>query len=207
MPRQTLPKLFLELPAEECTAPRDGLRPCETEDVLFLAALLKRAGSARYFLVLRGGAIVPELVDVDESECSEPVQLKSRISRGTVRRWFRDRFFPFRQEVASGWFSRDGVRFMVKELQNTSRWKLTEPQKLEKKLKWQFQKGPDLLMSHLHEIPLLSWPGPRPLMGGEVYCPVDGPVSPVKMLCGRSSRSLLCPNCLGRFQYDHTLAI
>lgn len=195
-----LPKLFLKLPEDECKAPRDGLRLDKTEDMLFLATLLKRAGTVRYFVKLDDGAIIPEPVEDDESECSNPVRVKSRIKRTTVLRSFRNGFFPFRQEVASGMYSDDGDRYMIRELRNIGRWKRAEPSTLAKELKWPFQKGPDQLLSNLCTVPLLSWPETRLLKKGEVYCPLDGPVAPIKMLSGGCIRRFLCPDCLGQFQ-------
>jgi hypothetical protein len=80
-----------------------------------------------------------------------------------------------------------------------------------KGLKWPFERGHDPLLTDLFKIPLLSWQEDRPLKKGEVYCPLDGPVIPIKYewesppwtwenLCGRRWRALLCPHCLGQFQ-------
>ncbi len=205
-----LPDLFLELPGNECKSPRDGLKPCKTEDILFLAALLQRAGNARYILETGDGAFVPEPAGVDDPESTETFAVKSRISRATVRGWFRKRFFPFRRMLANGRAPGHEVRFMGKELRSPTRWKPNEPWKLGKSLKWPFERGFDPLLRELHKIPLLSWQEIRPLKNGEVFCPLDGPVVPVgaelisppvtwERLCGRHWRVLLCPNCLGQF--------
>ena len=207
----SLPEMFLKLPEDECKAPRDGLRHGKTEDMLFLATLLKGAGDTRYFLELRGGAIIPELVAHDGGGCNEPVQFKSRIKRATVGRWFRDGFFVTRRVLASGNDSEYEMRFTGKQLKSARRWKPNEPWTMGKTLKWPFEKGHDPLLSDLHKTALLAWQEVRPLRKGEVYCPLDGPVVPVdselisppwtwENLCGRHWRALLCPHCLGQFQ-------
>ena len=199
--------MFLELPDAKCKSPRDGLRPCKTEDMLFLAALLQRGGNARYFLETRDGTIIPE------TECVEPADVKSKINRATVRQWFWKRYYPFRRLLANGKVRGFGIRFMGQELRSDRRWKHKEPWALGKSLKWPFEKGHDPLLNDLHKIPLLSWQEIRPLKKGEVYCPLDGPVSPVegelitppiswKMMCGRHWRTLLCLHCLGQIQVE-----
>lgn len=210
---KALPKLFRKLPGDDCRSPRDGLRLHKTEDILFLAALLHRAGNARYLLQLADGAIIPEPPGADGLAGSEQAQVKSRISRATVRRWFRDRFFVTRRLLANGKVPGHTIRFMGKELKSARRWKPNQPWALGKSLKWPFEKGHDTLLSELHKIPLLSWQETRPLEKGELYCPLDGPLTPVKSelisppitwehMVGRHWRTLLCPNCLGEFKVD-----
>jgi hypothetical protein len=194
------PNLFLELPGDECKAPRDNLRIDKTEDMLLLATLLKRAGNTRYFLQLQDRSIIPDPVGEDESGCSNPAGIKSRIKRSTVLRCFRNGYFPFRQDVATGTYWDDGDRYMIREFRNVGRWVPAELSTLAKGLKWPVQIG-DQLLSNLHTVPLLSWPEIRSLKTGEVYCPLDGPVAPIKMLTG-CSRRFLCPSCLGQFQHE-----
>lgn len=215
MPRKTnaLPKLFLELPGDKCKAPRDGLRPCKTEDILFLAALLQRAGNARYFVEVGDGTIIPEPVGGDESEPEGKVQIKARISRATVRRWFRERFFGFRQAIADDIPLPFVIEPEGKELRKPRRWEPEHPWMAGKGLKWPFERRRDPLLTDLHKIPLLSWQENRSLKNGEVYCPLDGSVIPIKYewksppwtwehLCGRHWRARLCPNCLGQFRIE-----
>ncbi len=200
-------EMFLELPDATCTAARDGLRPFETRDMLFLAALLQRGGNTGYFVEIKGGTIIPE------TECVERADVKSRISRATVRQWFREGYYPFRRMFVNGKGHGLVIRYMGDELRSASRWKSKEPWALGKSLKWPFEKGRDPLLGNLHKIPLLEWEDSLPLSKGEVYCPLDGQVLPVKaeiitdpitwkQLCGRHWRVLLCPHCLGQIQVE-----
>ncbi len=209
----SLPEMFLKLPEDECKAPRDGLRHGKTEDMLFLATLLKRAGDTRYFLELRGGAIVPEPLATDELKWEILAPMKSRIRRVTVLRWLRERFFAFRQGVADAIPLPFVIEPEGKELRKPRQWKPEHPWMAGKGLKWPFESGHDPLLSDLHKIPLLSWQEKRPLNRGEVYCPIDGPVIPIKHewksppwtwehMCGRAWRAFLCPHCLGQFQVE-----
>jgi len=206
-----LPKLFLELPGDECKAPRDSLRICKTEDLLFLAALLKRAGNAHYFLELADKSVLPESAGHDESERTEPAPVKSRIKQGTIRRRFRDEFFATRQALADAIPLLFVIEPEGKEMRKPRQWNPKDLWMIGKGLKWPFEKGHDPLLTNLHNIPLLSWQEKRPLKNAELYCPLDGPVIPIKhewsspqetweQLCGRAWRVLLCPDCLGQFQ-------
>ncbi len=211
MPEHTLPKLFLELPGHECKAPRDGLRPCKTEDMLFLATLLQRAGEARYFLEFGGREIVPEPLGNDSRESEPEFEIKARIGRATIRRWFRYGYFAIRQAFADAIPLPFVIEPEGRELRKPRSWKPEHPWMAGKGLKWRFEKTRDPLLTNLHKIPLLSWRDDRPLRDGEVYCPLDGPVIPIRHewksptwtwqhLCGRQWRALLCPDCLGQFQ-------
>ena len=209
-------KMFLELPDAKCTVPRDGLRPFETRDMLFLASLLRRAGNARTFWELAFGSIVPERgsENVDPGHPSNPyLVVKARYKVATVRRWFQAGFYPFRKMLASGNASGLQIKWNGVELRSANRWKTKAPWALGNSLKWPFEKGRDPLLGNLHKIPLLDWEDSLPLSKGEVYCPLDGQVLPVKAeiitapitwkhLCGRHWLVTLCPHCLGQIQSE-----
>jgi len=210
MAAHTLPKLFLELPGDECKTPRDGLRPCKTEDMLFLATLLQRAGDTRYFLEVRGGALIPETVAADNPLSRVHPRFKARISRATIRGWFRHRYFGIRQAFADAIPLPFVIEPEGRELRKPRNWEPVHPWMAGKGLKWPFEKARDPLLTNLHKTPLLSWQDHRPLRKWEVYCPLNGPVIPIRHewnsppwawqhLCGRHWRALLCPHCLGQF--------
>lgn len=209
-PYESNMELFLALPADTCVAPRGGVGISQTKDMLFLASLLRRAGTAHYFFMQEDGAIIPESEGVDDAD--QPAG-KLRIRRATVRRWFRDGFFPFRRMLASGDASGLVIKLNGADIRTARKWSFGQPWALGKTLKWPFEKGHDPLLNHLHQILMFDWQDSIPLSKGEVYCPLDGPVVPVKadlitapitwkMLCGRHWRVLLCPHCLGQFQNE-----
>jgi len=185
--------------------------------MLFLAALLQRAENARYFLELGSGDIVPEPLGDDSRKSGSDFEVKARISRATIRVWFRNQFFAMREAIAAAIPLPFVIEPEGRELRKSRNWEPEHPWMAGKGLKWPFEKVHDPLLTNLHGIPLLSWRDDRPLRDGELYCPLDGPVFPIRHewksppwtwrhLCGRHWRASLCPHCLGQFQ-DQLIAI
>lgn len=213
------PEWLRNRPGPDCTSPRDGAPLWKTGDFLFLASLLSHAPSIRYFLSDRAtGAVIPLRDDLQDAMLETRKSTTQRIARSTIRQWFREVFFPFRKLLRLMDESEaEGLTIMVdaSEMHNASGWRCAEMQRLNENLKWPFsrQRQNDSLLDNLHTVSLMGWEAEVPLKESEVYCPVDGPVTPLtaeimtpsltwQSLCGRRWRLFVCPYCLGQFSKD-----
>lgn len=200
---------FLKFPDSLTQGPRDQQRPCKTNDILFLTTLLTQYPDSHYFLQLANREIIPEPIEAHHSDYNNPV--KARISRGTILIWIRNEFYSFRKNLLSGNLSDFMIEINTKKTMDSIPLKSEYIGHLGTTLKWPFKKDADILFNQFHELTWKKASEQRALKSKELYCPLDGPVTPIlvnietpewtwESLCGRSWQLRLCPDCLGQFQ-------
>ena len=204
---------FRRIPGSRCFFPKDHQSLHKTEDLLFLAMLLKRSEPAQQIIEVLDAKgmrqFLPELKVDAVLFAAKGIRIRSRINRSTIRRIFSEKFYGFRRAISSGTLLRN--EFMLGEQVvkpsnsqgNKGLWnfgsKLTHP----------FSKEGDPLLAELHKIRFFSWEMTAATKD-TLYCPVDGPVNPIEAMmktaaeswrlrCGRQWSFLLCPHCLGVF--------
>jgi hypothetical protein len=196
------------LPGQDCLAPRDGEPLHKTEDMLFLASLLSR--SDRMILQCSAAPNQGFIYFSDKQDLPDGSLIKQRIAPKTVRARFREHFFRFRigissVEAACMNFSL-GDQLIRKDKGRGTKvfWSWAAI------LRHPFSRQGDPLLSRLHTVDLFP-SSPKKLPGSnQLFCPVDGWVTPVigtarspswswKMMCGREWKHHLCPQCLGSF--------
>jgi len=204
---------FKRVPGSRCLSPKDHQSLHKTEDLLFLAALLKRSEPAQQIIeVLDAKGVrrfLPALKVDDSALSAKEIRIKSRINRSTVRKIFSEKFYGFRKALSSNTLLRNELslgKHVVKSSQSDgsqSLWnfgsKLTHP----------FSKEGDPLLAELHKV-RFSFSEMTAATKDTLYCPVDGSVNPIVatmktspeswlLRCGRQWSLWLCPNCLGIF--------
>lgn len=210
---------FTSIPGIDCTSPRDGKKILKSFDSMFLAMLLYRSATAHQVIEAHDTSgtwrYFPDVAGAENSLIHRGMAIKSRLNRSSLRMKFRDSFLVFRKWV-SGREPADHDHFIEdtrirssKSLGNKALWKYGA------RLARPFSEAGDSLVDHLHKVPFFEWlplnsTTPPPLKHGEIYCPLDGPVIPIKgrertpefsweNLCGREWNLYLCPKCLGIF--------
>ena len=148
---------FDERPGPTCLAPRDGLSLSTTKDVLFLAMLLARAGTSKYFLELekpyKQRAVIPEPIGFTKGDTIEGFKVKSRTSEAAIRNSIRKQYFQFRESLSEAKKFELTIRINNVTL-NTSSSGISA---FGSKLKWPFKLGVDSLLQDLHEISFFTW--------------------------------------------------
>jgi hypothetical protein len=217
--RRTRGSLFQTLPPPGATLPRDNERIAHTEDLLFVAVLLHEA---------RGSRLIVESVDPQgnwhyypESRTSlqgidiAQLKTKTKIAVKTIRRIFKEKFFPSRRRTASPRNTGNGFKIGGTIIR-------PEPERGHRSL-WKFGASlcrpffpdSDPLLEQFDEIELFDWVGQPQLPTPEYpsYCPLDGPVQPMSVEParprGERGGSLMrtwsdsvCPGCLGLFHFS-----
>jgi len=206
--------LFKCTPGVRCDLPRDKKTLQKSEDVLFLASLLKRSEPNQQILCALDSKgfrhFFPE--SKEKGLATMSMQIKSRINRSTIRRIFAEKFYGFRRALTSDTPLRnelalgDDVIKAVKSRGNKNLWIFAS------ELAHPFSEKGDPLLDELHRIPLLRWkvPSCSKIPKGFFFCPLDGPVQPLKatmktpeeswrLRCGCKWQFSLCLSCLGVF--------
>ena len=209
---------FRRIPGSRCSFPKDHQSLHKTEDLLFLAALLKRSEPAQQVIeVLDAKGVrrfLPELKVDAVVFAGKGIRIKSRINRSTIRKIFSEKFYGFRKALSSSTPLRNELSLgehVVKSSNsdgNQGIWnfgsKLTHP----------FSKEGDPLLDDLHKVSFFTWERTSATKGIQ-YCPLDGPVNPMEAImrtppkswrlrCGRQWNFLLCSHCLGVFDFRIT---
>ena len=210
---------FTSVPGIDCTSTRDGKKILKSVDGMFLAMLLYRSQATQQIIEAQdtGGTwrYFPDVAGAEDSLIQRGMTIKSRINRSSLRMKFRDSFLIFRKWVSGR--EPAGHDHFIGNI------KIRPSRSLGSKALWKygarlarpFSEEGDPLMDHLHQVHFFEWlpsnsTTPHPLKHGEVYCPLDGPVIPIKgrectpefsweILCGREWNLYLCPKCLGIF--------
>lgn len=213
-------KLWISLPEAGCLSPRDGVSILKSADGLFLEMLLHRSRGGSQILEARDEAgawcYLPDVSGTSASLDAQGMGIISTLNASTLRHRFKETFLLFRSAIASrvmplhDYLIGGEIIRAADCLGDTGLWKfgagLLRP----------FDENGDPLMERLHEVTFFNWlpegyTTPPPLKHGEVYCPLDGPVVPIKawertpgysweMLSGREWSLYLCPKCLGTFE-------
>ena len=210
---------FISLPGPECSSPRDGLQLLKSKDTLFLSLLLHRSEGTKHIIEALdpSGAwsYFPEVEGTAASVTSRGMTIKSRLNRSTLRGYFKETYLLFRSGISSreaahhDFFIGEKLVRAFDSAGSKALWKLGA------NLQRPFTDQGDSLADRLHELSFFDWlpegstKAPT-LKHGEVYCPLDGPVTPIKaaektpalsweLLCGREWGLYLCPKCLGSF--------
>jgi hypothetical protein len=210
---------FLSIPGPECSSPRDGLQLLKSGDTMFLSLLLHRLEGAKYIIEAldQSGAwsYFPEVAGTEASIASRGMTIKARLNRSTLRGHFKENFLLFRSRISSreaahhDFFIGEKVVRAFESAGSKALWKLGA------NLHRPFTDHKDSLVNQLHEVAFFDWlPEPTnqapPLNRDQVYCPLDGPVVPIRaaektpsfsweIMCGREWDLYLCPKCLGTF--------
>jgi hypothetical protein len=212
-------KLWLSLPGSECISPRDGSPLLKSEDGMFLAMLLHRSKGARQFIEMMEEEGVrtyfPETKGCVESVAKLGKTFKARFNSSTVRGYFKETFLHFRSRLSSRETAHHDFFIGGKLVRASDSAGDKALWKLGANLERPFTAQGDSLLEQLHDVSFFDWiPGgflnAPTLKHGEVYCPMDGPVTPIKaaektpafsweMMCGREWALYLCPKCLGTF--------
>ena len=210
---------FTILPGVDCSSPRDGEKILQSVDSMFLAMLLHRSHGIKQVIEVQdvGGTwrYFPDVVGAEDSLVQRGMTIKSRLNCSSLRGRFKDSFLVFRKWVSGkeptihDHFIGDTKIRPSDSLGDKALWKLGA------RLNRPFSEQEDPLIDNLHQVPLFTWLPPHsetppPLKKGEFYCPLDGPVIPMKgrertpeysweIMCGREWNLSLCPKCLGVF--------
>jgi hypothetical protein len=211
--------LFTSLPGPESTSPRDGARLVKSDDSMFIASILQRSKGAKQIIEAMDHSgtwrYFPDVAGSAESVKARGMTIASRLNRSTVRSRFKETFLLFRSRLSSR-EAADHDFFIGGKLVRASDsagdkalWKLGA------NLERPFTAQGDSLLEQLHDVSFFDWiPGgfmnAPTLKHGEVYCPLDGPVTPItaaektpavswEIMCGREWALYLCPKCLGAF--------
>ena len=210
---------FLSIPGPDCSSPRDGVQLLKSEDTMFLSLLLHRSEGTKHIIEAldQSGAwsYFPEVAGTELSIASRGMTIKSRLNRSTLRGHFKQTFLLFRTRISSreaahhDFFIGEKVVRAFDSTGDKALWKIGA------NLQRPFTDQEDSLVDRLHEVAFFDWlpelsNQAPPLKRDQVYCPLDGPVIPLKaaektpsfsweMMCGREWTLYLCPKCLGTF--------
>ena len=210
---------FLSIPGPECSSPQDGLQLLKSGDTMFLSLLLHRSEGAKHIIeaIDQSGAwsYFPEVAGTEASIASRGMTIKSRLNRSTLRGHFKETFLLFRSRISSreaahhDFFIGEKVVRAFESAGSKALWKLGS------NLHRPFTDQEDSLVDRLHEVSFFDWlpeltNQAPPLKRDQVYCPLDGPVVPIRaaektpsfsweIMCGREWALYLCPKCLGTF--------
>lgn len=210
---------FTSIPGADCLSPRDGLQLLKSEDTMFLSLLLHRSEGTKHIIEAldQSGSwsYFPEVAGTEASIASRGMTIKSRLNRSTLRGHFKETFLLFRSRISSpeaahhDFFIGEKVVRAFDSTGDKAIWKLGA------NLQRPFTDQEDSLVDRLHVVAFFDWlpelsNQAPPLKHDQVYCPLDGPVVPIKvaektpsfsweMMCGREWALYLCPHCLGTF--------
>jgi len=199
--------LFHEIPRADADRPRDGRYLFGTEDAPFLALKLLKGGDLPIYET--------KDADGDPSYTHEvgPEIVKRPIEARTVRKFFKRRFYGFRQRLSehrtpNSLYAYSINGHMLRESRAAGDQKLWD---FGKSLKHPFDEQGDPLLERLPVQDFYNWldwntpPDPTPML----YCPLDGLIdhpliasvhfSPDTEMPACSSRwnFPVCPGCLG----------
>ncbi|MFZ0615370.1 MAG: hypothetical protein WAN16_02845 [Chthoniobacterales bacterium] len=210
---------FTSLPGPESTSPRDGARLVKSDDSMFIASILQRSKGAKQIIEAMDHSgtwrYFPDVAGSAESVKARGMTIASRLNRSTVRSRFKETFLLFRSGLSSR-ETADHDFFIGGKLVRASDssgdktlWKLGA------RCERPFTEQEDSLVDQLHEVVFFDWlpeltNQAPPLNRDQVYCPLDGPVVPIRaavktpsfsweMMCGSEWALYLCPKCLGTF--------
>jgi len=194
------------LPGADVHAPRDGERPSETRDILFLATLLKDSKEFQSVLQCTPISGSGSWIFI-AGECPpEGYVLKQRLTHKGIRRIFRERFYGFRRALSSPSavcmnFSIGGIELRRSGGRGDKAfWEFAA------RLHHPFTRVKDSFLEELHTRPLLEFPT---IACSKLFlCPLDGSVKAIQgkvtspawtweKMVGRSWKVALCPKCLG----------
>lgn len=208
------PAFWNEMPQPDASSARDGLRFHKTADLLFVGQLLNRANDSFWIQEQRGP---------DRRWHYSPLPRDQRrtamhgfVKVFTVRKTLCTRFYALRASISAGgsipWLDLDG-----KPLRREKGWVEGQPWLLGASLRHPFEQGSDPFLHHFQHREFfkpsesLDSGGLLPMESEGRFCPVDGPVIPLKAklrtssaswsaLAGREWELVLCPCCLGVFE-------
>ena len=205
---------FRRIPGSRCSFPKDHQSLHKTEDLLFLAALLKRSEPAQQVIeVLDAKGVrrfLPELKVDAVVFAGKGIRIKSRINRSTIRKIFSEKFYGFRRAISLDTLLRNEITMGEQAVRPSNSLGSKGLWNFGSKLTHPFSKEGDPLIAELHKVRFFSWARTAILIKGTLYCPLDGPVKPLeagmktpreswRLMCGRQWSFLLCPHCLGVF--------
>lgn len=194
------------LPGEGVHAPRDGVKPSDSRDILFLATLLEKSRAFSAILQCAPVSGIGNWIYLAENCASEGFIVKQKLSAKGIGRIFRKSFYGFRRAISSP--DPAGMSFKIATVElrpagsrgDKAFWDFVA------RLHHPFSKLGDPLLEGLHTRKLLNFP---PSLQTDLFlCPLDGPVKAIEgevsspawtweELLGRSWSVALCPMCLG----------
>jgi hypothetical protein len=210
---------FLSIPGPECSSPRDGLQLLKSGDTMFLSHLIHCSEGAKHNIEALDQSGVwsyfPEVAGTELSIASRGMKIKSRLNRSTLRGHFKQTSLLFRSRISSREVAHHDFFIGKKVVRAFERAGSKALWKLGSNLHRPFTDLKDSLVDQLHEVAFFDWfpeltNQAPPLKHNQVYCPLDGPVAPVRgvektpsfsweIMCGREWALYLCPKCLGTF--------
>lgn len=213
-------KFWISLPDAGCLFPRDGDPLLKSEDGLFLAMLLQRSKGISQILEARDSAAVwcylPDVSGTSPSLEERGMHIISKLNTSTLRQRFKETFLKFRSSIAAMEFPPHDFLIGGKVIRMSDSSGGEGLWKFGAGLLRPFDEKGDPLIDRLHEVALFDWlpadfSKAPPLKHDEVFCPLDGPVVPIKatertsrrsweILCGREWSLYICPKCLGTFE-------
>ena len=198
---------FMRMPDPECVSPRDGKKLLESTDSMFLAVMLCRSAKCKQIVETKteqgGYCYYPEIGDCAGTLTERKMIILKRINRSTLGDHFITTFLDFRSQI-SGRNTACYLFIEGKKIRASCTLGSKALLKIGSSLERPFTKKEDIIIERFHEVTLFDWlKGEAPtLCFGEVYCPIDGPVTPIQgtqQAHHSSSEIYLCPKCLGNF--------
>ncbi len=202
------PMSFFSIPPRDITVPRDHKCLSKTQDTPFIGFLLSKAS----------GGVIYESFDplgyysYNFEKPADGMKNTSQISKKTLRRFFREKFFGFRSALTQTGIGTCGYELRIKEcpvrLPNSRMGQDLES--FGKTILRPFTAQEDPLLLKLKDVPLYSWLDDSEEERVNLpFCPIDGtgisllnasirtPRSRWDGLCGREWGIRLCGDCLG----------
>ena len=209
----------LPSPGQDC--PLDDERIGSSEDILFLAVVLKHfkppvrwlkrfvmqgTRQGRYLLERVDGVLLSP-VTLEETNPEEGWIPAQTIGTKSLRQRMREYFYAYRQFLLG-----DGLETVI--INGRTLTKEGERQygyaEFMESLRWPVAKTDDPILNHLPELNFFEFDVARGASSLNAICPLDGSVRPLLFeivspewtwdhLCGRHWAFALCPSCLGKF--------
>jgi hypothetical protein len=199
---------FNSIPSKDCSTPRDYQRLFKTKDIPFLGLLLSKPCSENVHETFDSLGYYSYSVE----KPVDGMKNTSQISKKTLRRLFREKFFGFREALTQTGNGTCRYELRIKErpvrLPNSRMGQDLE--RFGKTILRPFTAQEDPLLLKLKDIPLYSWLDDSEEERVNLpFCPIDGPgISLLNAsirtprsrwdgLCGREWGFRICGDCLG----------
>lgn len=219
--RPTIESHWHSLPPSGQDCPRDGERIERSEDILFLAVVLKHfkppvrwlkrfampdTRQQRYLLEREDGVLVSP-VTLEETSPDDGWRPTQAMSAKPLRRRMREHFYVYRRVLLGDFLETVIINGQTLTKEGKRHDGYAE---FMESLRWPVAKAEDPILDHLHERNFLEFDAAHVASSLDAICPLDGPVHPLLFeivspqwtwdhLCGRHTAYALCPSCLGKF--------